>query len=143
MNHEVLEVTLDDEGEAGLFGPVIYAYTRKQALADGQQVQAPEALAKEAGFNWPVFITCTVFAEAVEIPPGVQGQDLQGRLWDLLWMAALEARRPGPQTGPRCFTLLVRNDNRRPRPHSYYIEAGPADLDDPAPAITIMAQADL
>ena len=42
------------------FGEVIYAYTRKQAVADGVQVDVTKT-AQEAGINFPVFITRGVF----------------------------------------------------------------------------------
>ena len=38
------------------FGPVIYAYTRAQAVADGVQVEVTKT-AKEAGISFPVFLT--------------------------------------------------------------------------------------
>jgi hypothetical protein len=36
------------------------------------------------------------------------------------------------------FRLYVRNDNRRPRLVTLKAVCGPRDIDDPAPAITIM-----
>lgn len=156
MDSEILEVSFDGEeapapAEAGAladleaaFGaPVIFCYTRRQAIADGMQFQAPAAVAAEAGFRWPVYITSAVYEEAIRIPEGVEAQDESGRLWDVLWMAALEARRPGPDEGTRQFTVYVRNDNRAPQPFSYYLQAGPVDVDNPAPCITIMTAADL
>ena len=67
------------------FGEVIYAYTRKQAVADGVQVDVTKT-AKEAGISIPVFLTRTVFDAYVTVPPNVQGQDEAGRLWDIVWM---------------------------------------------------------
>ena len=126
-----------------LYGEPIYTYTRKQAIDDGQQVKAPETMCAEAGFRtgWPVFITREVWNNFVEVPEGVTAQDVSGRLWDILWMASLAARKPGPE-GPRQFTVYVRNDNRKPQPRTLYMECGPVDIDDPAPCITIMAAAD-
>ena len=125
-----------------VFGEVVYSYTRKQAIDDGQQVKVPEATSSEAGFRWPVYITREVWENFVEVPAGVEAQDVSGRLWDILWMARLAARQPGPE-GPRQFTVHVRNNNRKPQPRTLYIECGPVDIDDPAPCITIMAAADL
>jgi len=65
------------------FGPVIYAYTRSQAVADGVQVDAT-ATAQEAGIKFPVFLTRAVFDQYVAVPEGVTGQDEAGRLWDLI-----------------------------------------------------------
>ena len=54
------------------FGPVIYAYTRAQALADGFQVEVTKTAA-EAGIKFPVFLTRSVFAKFVAVPPGGDG----------------------------------------------------------------------
>jgi len=121
-----------------VYGEPIYSYTRKQAIDDGQQVKAPESLCANAGFKWPVFITREVWDNLVEVPEGVEAQDITGRMWDILWMASLSARKPGPE-GPRQFTVYVRNNNRKAQPHTLYMDCGPMDIDDPAPAITIAA----
>lgn len=157
MESEILEVNFDGEdleapappNPAALaaleeaFGmPVIYSYTRRQAVADGMQFRAPAALAAEAGIRWPVYITSAVYEEAIRIPAGVEAQDETGRLWDVLWLAALTAR-AGEGPGPTPFTVNVRNDNERPRPCEYYLQAGAVDVDDPAPCLTIMTAADL
>ena len=68
---------------ADVFGPVIYSYTRAQAVADGYQIEVT-AEAKETGFTTPVFITRAAFDAYVAVPPGVTGQDEQGRLHDVL-----------------------------------------------------------
>lgn len=125
------------------FGDVIYSYTRKDALEDGQQVQCPEGIAREAGFKWPVFITRAVWDAYVEVPAKVEAQDREGRLWDVLYMAANAARKGGGGGGAKEFIVYVRNDNRRPKPVKLYMQAGPTDHDDPAPAITIMTSEDL
>ena len=65
------------------FGPIIYAYTRAQALADGVQVDVTTT-AQEAGIRFPVFITRTAFDAYVTVPPNVTGQDEAGRLWDII-----------------------------------------------------------
>jgi len=65
------------------FGEVIFAYTRKQALADGVQVDVT-ATAQEAGIKFPMFLTRAVFDTYVAVPAGVTGQDKAGRLWDVI-----------------------------------------------------------
>jgi len=93
---------------------IIYAYTRKQALADGFQVDVSET-ATEAGIRFPVFLTRSVFDAYVTIPSGVTCQDESGRLWDIVWMlrCAIKRSRDGSERVP--FSLRVRNDNRAPR----------------------------
>jgi len=113
---------------------IIYSYTRKQALADGFQVDV-SAVATEAGFRFSVYMTRTVWTAYVEVPAGVHGQDEQGRLWDILSMLRWQVKKGG---NPLTFRLYVRNDNRRARIVTLKAECGPKDIDDPQPAITIM-----
>ena len=93
-------------------GPVIYAYTRAQALSDGMQVDVTTT-AQEAGFRTPVFLTWAVYDQFVSVPAGVEGQDEAGRLWDILWMLFNAIRRSCGNAGHLTFQLYVRNDNRR------------------------------
>jgi hypothetical protein len=82
-----------------IFGPVIYAYSRSQAIADGLQVEVSK-VAQEAGIRFPVFLTRAVYDSFVRVPPGVTGQDEAGRLWDVMPSARL--CRVGPRkTGIR------------------------------------------
>jgi len=70
---------------------LIYVYTRAQALEDGVLVDVSK-MAKEAGFVCPVAITQALHAR---LTPGEEdkGQDYDGRLWDVLFVAAMTARR--------------------------------------------------
>ena len=121
------------------FGEVIYAYTRKQAIADGVQIDVTKT-AQEAGIRFPVFLTRGVFETYVAVPEGVTGQDEAGRLWDVVWMLrfGIIRARPGVQRIPVAF--YVRNDNRTPRLVKLIATCGPLDIDDPQPAITITMQ---
>jgi hypothetical protein len=118
--------------------PIIYAYTRSQAVADGVQVEVSKTAA-EAGIGFPVFLTRTVFDAFVTVPPGVTGQDEAGRLWDIVWMLrfAILRARPGADRIP--VALYVRkSDNCRPQLVKLIATCGPLDIDDPQPAITVM-----
>jgi hypothetical protein len=120
-----------------LFGEPIYTFTRAQALKDGYQVDV-SATAREAGLKFPVFLTRTVWAKYVEVPPGVTCQDEKGRLWDVVWML-----RHGIHTGPKdrstiLFKLHVRNDNRKAKLVTLKATVGPLDAYQPEPAITVM-----
>ena len=119
------------------FGEVIYSYTRAQAVADGVQVEVTKT-AQEAGIRFPVFLTRTVFDAYVAVPPDVSGQDEAGRLWDVVWMLrfAIQRTKSGVERLP--FALYVRNDNRTDKLIKLIAVAGPLDIDDPAPAITVM-----
>ena len=130
-------MSTDHNHDAEPFGPVIYSYTRAQAVADGVQVEVTKT-ANEAGIKFPVFLTRTVFDAYVAVPPGVTGQDEAGRLWDIVWMLrfAILRSRPGADRLP--VALYVRNDNRAARLIKLIATCGPLDLDDAQPAITVM-----
>ena len=116
---------------------VIYAYTRKQAVEDGEQVDV-STTAAEAGIRFPVFLTRRVFDAYVTVPPNVAGQDEAGRLWDIVWMLR-SAIKSGRSDGDRiAYSLYVRNDNRRPRLVKLVASCGALDMDEPQPAITVM-----
>jgi len=119
------------------YGPVIYSYTRAQAVADGEQVDVSKT-AQEAGLIYPLFLTRAVYDQFVTVPPGVTGQDEAGRLWDVVWLTrfAIIRARPGHDRLP--VALYVRNDNRRARLVKLVATCGPLDIDDPQPAITVM-----
>ena len=126
------------DGQSGSdFGPVIYSYTRAQAVADGVQVEVTKT-AQEAGITFPVFLTRGVFDQYVTVPEGVTAQDEAGRLWDVVWMLrfAILRSRPGVQRIP--VALYVRNDDRAARLVKLIATCGPLDLDEPQPAITVM-----
>ena len=126
-----------DKSSDSPFGPVIYTYTRKQAIADGVQVDVTQT-AKEAGITYPVFLTRSVFDAYVAVPAGVECQDEAGRLWDLIWMlrfAIIRSRGHGDRVP---VALYVRNDNQRAKLVKLIATCGPLDFDNPAPAITVM-----
>ena len=77
--------------------PLIYSYSRKQAIEDGVLVDL-SAWAKETGFTIPVACTAAVWNQHV-VPPGDTrklGQSERSRAHDLLWMLNIAIRKqPG------------------------------------------------
>lgn len=73
---------------------VISSYSRAQAIEDGVLIDVTKT-AKEAGFRFPTVVTQNLWA--THIVPGERakkyGQDRDGRLWDVVWMAFLAAKR--------------------------------------------------
>jgi hypothetical protein len=121
-----------------LFWDVIFTYSRQQALEDGVQIDV-SATAREAGIVFPVFLTSAVFDKFVEVPLSADGQDMDGRLWDIVWMLRLTIQSSlggDPERLP--FEVLVRNDNRRPKLIHLVALCGPLDINDARPAITVM-----
>lgn len=117
----------------GFWGDQFVIYTRKQAIADGVLVDLTE-WSKETGIKYPLAVTRAVWDRYIEVPEGVTCQDVRGRAHDVLWMFYLEARKNS--SSELRFTLLVRNDNRSPKPVTLKAICGPGD--DPKPVITIM-----
>jgi len=122
---------------------LIHRYTRKQAIEDGVLVDLMQGetapLVKQAGFKIHVAMTTTAFSEAVapigrELPPG---QDLKGRLWDVL-MVLRAGIRSAPD-GEDCVHFKVSVwDGGKSKEVPLWALCGPGD--DLEPVITIMLE---
>lgn len=116
--------------------PVIYRYTRAQAIADGVLVDVG-AMAREAGFSVPTAITAAV-AKLVHADENADnGQSTEGRLWDVLWMASVAGRlhRAANRT---TFEVIFapRDGSEVERVVDLELHVGPGDESEPV--ITIM-----
>lgn len=123
-----------------IFGKPIHTYTRVQAIEDGVLVDVSE-IAKEVGFRFPVAMTCAVWADCVEwgeVDSQRQAyQDEDGRLWDVLWMAAQAARRGrGDRLAFQLYRIPRGGRGMHPRLTTLHMAIGPGDHDEPV--ITIM-----
>lgn len=116
---------------------VVFSYSRAQAIADGV-LHDVSAMAREAGFRYPVAMTAAAWADSVAWPSDKGGaQSEAGRLWDVLHMARLAIRRAAGRT--LHFTVLVvpsEGPSRRPQPLRLKAMVGPGD--DLEPVITIL-----
>lgn len=119
------------------FGDVVYSYTRAQAIADGSQVDVSQT-AREAGIQFPVFLTRGVFDRCVVKPDGVSGQDEAGRLWDILTMLRHAIHKATSAQNRLTFSLQVVNQRSRKELVHLVAACGPLDMDKPNPAITVM-----
>ena len=119
---------LDEKG-------VIGVYPRAQALADGVLVDAGRT-AWEAGIKYPVVLTREVWCRFVEVPDGIEGQDEQGKLADLLNALSGEYETRAGSVSEVLFQLQVRNNNRKPE--LITLEAVCGRDDDGSPCITVM-----
>jgi len=118
-----------------IFGVVIHAYTRADALADGTLIDVT-ATAHEAGLRHPVALTAAVWEQYVRVPDGVTCQDEPGRLWDVLWMLRCAAARANGST--LLYQLHIRNDNREGTLPLVTLKAVCGPGDDGKPVVTIM-----
>ena len=128
-----------------LFGDPISSYSRRQAIEDGMLVQLSgpgyegdswvPAMVAEAGFKYPIAMTASAFALTVAVPPDAQGQDIKGRLWDVLWMlkCAIASTRQRSDTLLYTFSCVTREGKRIVR---LKCVCGPGDT--PEPCFTLM-----
>ena len=129
-----------EPAEDPVFGPVIYAYTRAQAIADGVLVDVSET-AKEAGFKLPVAITEALHNRLTPTKADQNlGQDYDGRLWDVLWLAAFTIKLADRGVGTVNFTIVLQEiDARSGRLQIIDLRlravCGPGDEDEPVVTI--------
>lgn len=138
---------------------IIDVYSRKQAIADGVQLEANPETRKEAGIKFPVFLTRTVYEKYIRVPKDFDqwGQSEDGRLWDLFTMFRHYARNASgsfiefkfivcmPDKGDwlpnEKWERSMNERGDRTKTHrlvTLHAVIGPLDFDDPSPAITIM-----
>lgn len=115
---------------------IIYAYTRAQATKDGVLIDVSES-ASEAGFKFPVAVTCGLWAEVVEPDAASKalGQSEIGRLWDILLILRVAIRK-AVDTDTIYFGPLFVFNGRKPRAKQLKAVCGPGDKLEPV--ITIM-----
>ena len=84
-----------------LFGPLISAYSRADALSDGQLIDI-STLARELGFRWPVAVTAALW-HGYLAPPA----NLIGLTWDVLSVLRWAMRRVSDPSELRCVVLTA------------------------------------
>ena len=90
---------------------IISSYSTQDAVNDGVLVQVPSGILTEIGIKFPVFLTETVHRRYVEVPADAKDhQDLDARLFDLLYMFALAAKNTDSSLLYFSFTCLLRRD---------------------------------
>ena len=125
-----------------LFGEVIYSYTRAQAIEDGVLIDAT-ALARDAGFKWPVALTAAAWEDCVAWSDADNQrqayQDQTGRLWDVLFMAAYAIRTAINTDQQMPFDLQrIPRDGRATKNQQLTLKLVLGPGDDGKPVITIM-----
>ncbi len=131
-----------ESGEHPFFGEIISTYTRAQAIADGVLVDAG-AMAKEAGYKWPVALTAAAWSDCVAWTDADSDaqvhQDASGRLWDVLFMGAYAIRAHGRSGDRLNFSLYrVPRDGCSTEPERVTLKLIVGPGDDGEPVITIL-----
>ena len=122
---------------------VVYSYTRAEAIADGVLVDLMQPdfldLFRDAGIKFPCAMTIDAFSTYVDMSPELQketGQDIKGRLWDILWMFRQQARQTTPGTDTLYFKFVATTDRLVTKEHVLKAVVGPGDQGEPV--ITFM-----
>ena len=102
--------TSNEQSAESFFGEIISTYTRSQAIEDGVLIDI-SPIAKESGFEWPVAMTASAWADCVawsDTDSRTQVyQDESGRLWDVIFMA-FQAICLSKEAGDRLLFRLYR-----------------------------------
>jgi hypothetical protein len=127
------------DGSESLFGEVIFSYTRAQAIADRALIDVTPT-AVEAGFRFPTAVTGDLMAAVETIPQQYSHEDIEGRLWDVLWMASQAARRAKPGCSRIAFEVILHIEGTRRKYQALILDIRPGDTSEPV--ITIGFPAD-
>jgi hypothetical protein len=125
-----------------IFGEIIHSYSRAEAIEDGVLVDLMQgefaSLVRQAGFKFPIAVTAAVFERYIELTPAAKRacNDVNGRLWDILWMLKAAIRGASGQTSELLFELRCISESMRPSRVTLKSVCGPDDNGDPC--ITIM-----
>ena len=118
---------------------LIHSYTRAEALEDGTLIDVTET-AKEAGIKFPVAVTTELYHRYIKPTKAERqhGQDLEGRLWDVLFMFTHSARTTSANL--RLYTVFFTKEQPdgtlEQEAQELKAVIGPGDT--PEPVITIM-----
>jgi hypothetical protein len=126
---------------------LIHAYTRQQALEDGEQVCLSERFQKECRlYRYPVFCTRAVWELIEEAVNNLQaGNDYAGVVWDIIFMSIMSPGRKKLDQATYKFSVIVQGASQTPERYEdgmpiYHLisQFGATDIDNPNPCITIM-----
>ena len=120
-----------------IFGEIIYSYTRKQAIEDGVLVNLSDLFPEQCRqlYKYPVAVTSAVWA----IVEATGKDDVQGIIWDILWMSqkGITTRIDPTQ---HLFKVIINGTGgtefSRIKTHTFKAICGPGD--EAEPVITIM-----
>lgn len=113
---------------------VIYAYSRAQAIEDGELVDVTST-AEEDGFVFPVALTSAAWVRYVQVPPKVTTQDELGRLRSVLQQLRL-AMNSGKWGSEIHFCVFVHMEDYFSLLVELKAHCGPGD--DGEPVVTVM-----
>ena len=130
---------------------LIFSYTTKEAVEDGSLIKIDQKTTSEAAIRFPVYFTQAAWDKYVKVSEGLTGcQDIQGRLWDILFSFAWKAKSCNESVLNFKFNCQIpnagnweRNEKKSKLPFNFREVTLKAvitgqDVDDPSPDIFIM-----
>ena len=90
--------------------------------------------AREAGFRYPVALTRALWDDIESIPQTQHFQDIEGRLWDVLFMGCMAIRGRKEAGTTFCYKLTMHVGIRKT--YTVKLVCGPGDSAEPV--ITLM-----
>jgi type I site-specific restriction-modification system R (restriction) subunit len=132
-----------DQFNDEIFGEYIHFYTRQQAIEDGTLTDV-STTAKEAGFKIPVAVTSAVWHDCIEWTEEDNEkketyQDLEGRLWDVLYMLHVAIKSSASQANTILYQLyVVPRDGKSKHAKEITLKSMISGGDRSEPVITIM-----
>lgn len=140
------------EGLEEFFGEVIYAYTRKQAIEDGQQHELnklhPQACSR---FKYPIYITNAAYGLLQEAAEGDKRFSLDALVYRVIAkaLATVQAQRVDEQSDLLTFNIPLTGMQTTPDSmgieyplYTFLMACGATDIDNPAPCLTLMRPED-
>lgn len=124
-----------------LFGEVIYAYSRAQAIEDGELVDI-SSMAQQSCFKIPVAVTRAVWDQYIEWTDEDDDrqtiQDQSARLWDVLWMLYIASKRNKDMSCITYVLHVIPRDGSSKSPILVKLKSVICGGDEGEPVITIM-----
>lgn len=118
--------------------PVIFSYTRAQAIADGVLVDLTD-WARQTGYRVPVACTSAIWDGYIVPTDGLKAiyhDSERGRAHDLLWMLLLAIRKSSRHAEQIDFQVIFRMPNGKVQTVALKAVCGPGDNGEPV--ITIL-----
>jgi hypothetical protein len=140
---------MDDDDLTKIFGEVIHAYSRTQAIEDGVLVVANAELAHNAGFVYPVAYTRAVFEDCIDWTDADAERtgaldDAPGREWDVLQQLRRAIRAAGDADRVHFAVARIsrseRHSGQEPETVQLFAHCGPGD--NAEPVFTVMKSED-
>ena len=124
---------LDDEW------PVIFVYTREQAIKDGLQVLAEGELAEavKGYYKYPLYITTPIMGIIDQAEKSERYPDKKYILRHILWTSLSSGKRISAEA-VTFKVALFGADSKDMTAHRMVMQVGPMDFNNPTPALTLM-----